>query len=381
MCVVQGYQSLLSVFCAWGGYSATSTVCMGKVKGLTYYLQAWASTPLALNGTSYEWARGSSEVACDTDGSTCHWSLSQGGGGQAEGQWVFDETGPLLANSSVRALLDADVAGLVGSGSNRLTVTEPPTSLHNWALAAPYCTRVALDKAGNCSGLATSRTAATVTMPAALRRHGTSNGNLTVAACGISLYLVKGWGGGNNTYMDRALAAYLNTLNLGYHFNESRMEDVGYMQWGSGKVTYALRTVRSTYNLKLPGIWSFMPKCYRQGPLEFSAFAAKAGYPHMTLGVNESRSLLQALANNTEEGQALRRRLIASVTTYRGDGVTSVRGLKDPSQRAFTTHAVYPDYVGDVDGQTTDISTHTTSHDYRLAMVRRHTDKGLLCMC
>lgn len=372
MCVwLQGYRELLRVFCAWGGYGVGSQVCAGKVKGMALYLHAWSGAPNTLNRTLTEWALGTENVACDTDDSRCHWPLRQGAGaGGGPGRAALLEAAAVgVSNETGRAVLEAKSGGK--TAANRLSVLDRD-NLNDWATAARYCARLATDSPANCSRLSAARQLATDTLPRALHANGSSSqgvANLTRVACGLALYLMEGWAGANNSFMDRALSAYLNSLSLGHTFNESAMEDVGYLQWGSGAVTYALKAVRSTFNLQ-GALWTAAwPSCYRiNGPLEFSAHAARAGYPGMTLSVWESKLLLRSLANDTDQGQALRRKLISSITTYRGDGINSLRGLLSPSQRAFTTHAVTPDFFADMDGSGFSVDRTMQPH-YNISLV------------
>ena len=108
----------------------------------------------------------------------------------------------------------------------------------------------------------------------------------------------------------------------------------------------AIVGVLSTINIKRNGMWVIGDVVYYQNLLEYSSWATLYGYPYARMTfINESRTLLHALARNDELGASFRKVIMYKATTVIGDGVNFVNKIGALGEYAFTADNGLADFT------------------------------------
>ncbi|KAJ1414999.1 hypothetical protein B484DRAFT_454671, partial [Ochromonadaceae sp. CCMP2298] len=298
-----------------------------------------------------------SQVACSPLGLKCVW------------QWGYlvhyEGTSSIVDNALAFQLLDVTTE----IGTN-------PTSLYKdlfapkWYNAHSYCRDVYRADANfniNCTNLAYTVEDALITQPAGLwgKDTGESTFDFTLLnlkftqqsesvreyyfhmSCNIS-YLIQQVYRESTVFHDNYVVYYLNKHRdplFTHNFTVGAWNELGLAQWGGGFITYALAKVRSTHLLVRDGMWRIGQENYYEDMVEYSSWAVVQGYPHAWIySVNESRTLLHALAARNEEGKELRRHVTLASTTFVGDGVNFVNALGAVGESTFTIEAARGDF-------------------------------------
>uniref|UniRef100_A0A7S1XWL1 Uncharacterized protein n=2 Tax=Phaeomonas parva TaxID=124430 RepID=A0A7S1XWL1_9STRA len=126
-----------------------------------------------------------------------------------------------------------------------------------------------------------------------------------------------------------------NVADASYNFTVDTIPDLGYAQWGTGGVTYALYGVRSVRNVKRQGIWIWGSAEYQESFIEFGARASKRAYPHNMFSIAESMTVLRMMANTSDAAQNYRAHVMRASTTVEGDGENFTNGVGAVGDVAF----------------------------------------------
>jgi hypothetical protein len=144
-------------------------------------------------------------------------------------------------------------------------------------------------------------------------------------------------------FHDQFVVKYLNKFrdaNFTHTFTVGNWSELGLAQWGGGFVTYALENVRTTKQIVRDGMWNFGQDRYHINFLEYASWCVRQGFPyHWIYSVDDSRTLLNALARNDSLGVSFREHIFYRGSTLIGDGVNLVNNVGDLGEVAFTPEA------------------------------------------
>jgi hypothetical protein len=141
-------------------------------------------------------------------------------------------------------------------------------------------------------------------------------------------------------FHDNFVVRYLNMHadpQFSHRFTGEDWKELGWAQWGGGFVTSALLGVRALYQVIRNGMWHFGEDKYYAEFVEYGSWAILKGFPNLRVfDVNESKTLLYALARDDEIGVDLRRHVVKVATTFIGDGENYDGGVGDVGEITFT---------------------------------------------
>jgi len=141
-------------------------------------------------------------------------------------------------------------------------------------------------------------------------------------------------------YHDNYVVRFINNnkdKNLNHTFTVGEWKDLGYAQFGSGSITYALLQVKGIYQVVRDAMWYFGDEQYYLQLIEYSSHCIQQGYPYAFIwDVDESRRLLEALADSSDNGVTFRKNIAYRTTTYIGDGSSYLNGVGAVGDLAFT---------------------------------------------
>jgi len=296
-------------------------------------------------------------VSCNGHGDQCVW------------QWgymrQFEGTDYVLSTPLVLSLIDIDTK--LNTNPNNLQYLGNSAGFYNSHI---YCTKVYREGMTDpCYDLDFTYNSALVTQPAAI--FGVANGidtvNMTkvklgfdalsaadrnyyfLQTCNISSLLHEVYP--NKTdFHDKYVVRYLNKyrdVGFTHEFRVGNWEEIGYAQFGGGFITDTLTFVRAVYQVTRDGMWHFGSIELFAAMMEYSSWAIKVGYPQAWIyNPLESKALLAALADRSEEGIKFRRHIVYTSTTFVGDGIPShyINAVGDIGELAFTSEANRGDF-------------------------------------
>jgi hypothetical protein len=318
----------------------------------TTYLKGVTAAPRLTALTYEEFLTDYNPVPCDPLGTTCIWQY-----GYMRQLYNLPDQ---ISNSLAVQLIDLTTETSTNPANLYKDINAP-----KWYNAFKYCTDVRNYNDTydiSCTNLEYTYKDGLISQPAALwgKDNGVVTDNLTFLhheyqkigdglkthyfdlSCNLSV-LMQDVYRTSTGFHDNFVVRFLNKYKdpkFSHNFTVGNWNDMGVAQWGGGFVTYALVQVRSIYMLVRDGMWRIGADNYFENFMEYSSWATRQGYPHAWLySVDDSRTLLHALARRDSVGVALRRHIAYQGTTFIGDGVHFVRSVGAVGDRTFTTEA------------------------------------------
>ncbi|CAB1112949.1 unnamed protein product [Ectocarpus sp. CCAP 1310/34] len=163
--------------------------------------------------------------------------------------------------------------------------------------------------------------------------------------CGIASNIFGSWVG-ESTWLNHIIVNHINASVFeltGYELDGDSIEDIGYVQWATGAVSFALLGLQTLGTITHDGIWRFMEESrHNLGP-ELSTQVALAGYSNMgNATIEYGKALLDLLAEDSDEADEFRRFIVRQSTTWEGPSSTS--GSFDPGDVLFIQENPYGDF-------------------------------------
>lgn len=147
-------------------------------------------------------------------------------------------------------------------------------------------------------------------------------------------------------FHDDYFIRYLNKYKdptFEHNFTVGKWDELGLAQWGGGFTTYAAGHVRNIYQLKRDGMWRYgkdVGKEYIENYIEYSSWSLYVGYPQTFIyDIEESRALLDLLADPSEDGVWFRRFIVKTGTTYYGKNEEVNNGMFYPGEVLYITES------------------------------------------
>ncbi|CAM9155381.1 unnamed protein product [Ectocarpus sp. 13 AM-2016] len=342
------FNDLVATVCTWqatdGGSAPSSQECQAKVSGILQWLfGVWFTEENKLEGYVIDEWRGASsgtiDVICDAVGSVCPWRVANGTNAAA---WNISTAAAVLMIDPAERDSRNDLSHYTVDGQTL------------WGSAYTYCTADFLTPI-ECDEGSRYVDAANETLPELLR---SAEGSLEWAqyreqVCGIASNIFGSWVR-ESTWLNHIIVNHINTSVFeltGYELDGDSIEDIGYAQWATGAVSFALLGLQTLGTIAHDGIWRFMEESrHNLGP-ELSTQVALAGYSNMrNVTIEYGKALLDLLAEDSDEADEFRRFIVRQSTTYYGDsdnwweGPSSTSGSFDPGDVLFIQENPYGDF-------------------------------------
>lgn len=324
----QQYEELVDVMCGWGGSGGIRSVCEAKVQGVVRWLfQGWWLEGWLSDSVAQEWVMGTSSPCDPLSLIDCGWGLR-------------GASPSVLPVEAARLTLDPQEARV----DNALSV-HLPNGLDDWRRAHTYCLAAVRD----CAALEDSVLSTEGSLMPAMVAAGAAADDSAI--CEVAGWLFGDWAAGGSSWVNHTVAAHLNeslySVLGGQELRGDSLEDVGYAQWAGGHITNVLYGLRSITTMARMGIWNLQPGLsaeYQASSPEFWARAARTGYPHMSLSLPASRSLLSLLADPSSAGTAFRAHLVRQSTTIWGEEASGAALGFVPGDALFADENVEADF-------------------------------------
>jgi len=150
----------------------------------------------------------------------------------------------------------------------------------------------------------------------------------------------------STSFHDDYFIRYLNKYkdpDFDHNFTVGKWDELGLAQWGGGFTTYAAAGVRNVYQLKRDGMWRYggeVAREYIENYIEYSSWSLYVGYPQTFIyDIEEIRSLLNLLADTSEDGVWFRRFIVKTGTTFYGNNEMVNNGMFYPGEVLYITEA------------------------------------------
>ena len=332
------------------------------VKAVTYYLATYWLKPFQAELISLvrdEWVSSYVPVACDPLGRKCVWQF--GYMSRYRGNEVH------LSSMQVKSLIDSKTVAI--GNPNNIAYDGNVAAYYN---THTYCTEaLSLSSSTStqdpCMDLDYTRDDALLQTPSGLWGvdYGYSNANRTkrsveygkqseslkreyfLLGCNVSALQYEVYAKAT-PFHDLFTVKYINAHAdplFTHTFDVSRFEELAWAQYGGGFVTYALLSVRSTFQIVRNGMWRYGDAKYYSAMLEYGSWAIFAGFPgHVIYNVSDARTLLYSMANTSPAGSEFRRHIVAVGTTLVGDGVHFMHGVGLEGEVAYTPESNLGDF-------------------------------------
>lgn len=237
-----------------------------------------------------------------------------------------------------------------------------------------YCTEVLPRKTGydTCSNLEHTFQDALVTVPSnlyaidtgfpttnrsAINNHFTTGTTADVRqkylyfGCNVSTFFQRVYP--NTTdFHDKYVIRFLNKFKeplLTDEFTVGNWKQLGWAQFGSGAITYAVVGVRTITQIVRDGPWvigNSIGSQYVKDMVEISTWAIKQGHPTAWIyNTTDAHILLSTLALANPVGQQFREFLITTGTTLVGNGKSIINGVGAVGDRAFLNQVTDADFA------------------------------------
>ena len=328
------------------------------VKAVAYYLATYWLRPfesILISLVRVEWVSSYVPVACDPLGRECVWQFGYMGkhrGNEAQ-----------LSDLQVKSLIDSKTVAI--GNPNNIAYDGNAAAYYN---THTYCSESLSPTAhDSCRDVDYTRDDALVQTPSGLWGvdYGYSNANRTkrtaeygkqseslkreyhLLGCNVSALQYEVYAKAT-PFHDLFTVKYLNAHAdplFTHQFDVSRLEELAWAQYGGGFVTYALLSVRSTFQIIRNGMWRYADAKYYSAMLEYGSWAIFAGFPsHVIYEVSEARTLLHAMSDTSPKGSEFRRHIVAVGTTLIGDGVHFTHGVGLKGEVAYTPESNLGDF-------------------------------------